>query len=975
MKTIWNFLLVLVTLLNLALSDETQETVIVTRTKYVSAPCLEYQAGELLAGNPEGLTTGMRVVFVYGDEISPVVNEANAGDTQNIVLTPLMLAGTAETTTEIIFSAATALSTSWEPTSTNVELSTTEEARVTNQAVLIQDISVTINVSSITEPVTLENRGATNQLAVIVPTVTEASIVFDDISVVNVDESSSYEFEISSQLESSLEELDYPTGTEIEASLLSYQSSEDAELSTYNTETVETEQVTSEDEQSLLEEQFCYSGDLFRAISTEGPPSIFSQQVHPLPLPDGVDNGGLPIGTNKFYSNLFLGIQNQMVWTFPYMFWLVDERSGVGIQHTDASKRGFGVHDERTDETADYFFNPVKIEEWVLSATTFERDSVGMEVTNMRSLSALMTLRETENGDNYLEVPLVQGAGFATGIFHGNLILLLTSQYGINSLTEEISTDLLSLKYRAALADGSTWLIYVTLPTDDPNFNLEHELLGGSSRIIATKSVDGLVLQLALAPEQQEDEVFYDQAAGMYVTSANVQGEINCDLAQYLISFVTRGLSLSETPIIFALPHHLQSLTTEITDRATGIQMQSTTKGQMQGFLSNRLTFVETLERSVQFLPWIPGMNTLEYTTEQLQIIASVANVEIAADIQGMVTDTKSNYFTGKLLDKYANILLVIFDILRDESVAIELLDLLKDAFEIYLKNEQPLPFVYDITYKGISACLNGGEMSDMDYGACYYNDHHFHYGYLIHAAAIIGYVDKSLGGTWAQDNSAWVNALVRDIANPSEDDTYFPVFRLFDWFQGHSWAKGLFESADGKDEESSSEDIHFVYGMKLWGNVIGDFSMEARGGLMLAVMKRALNLYFYFSLDNTIQPPEMLSNKVSGILFENKIDYSTYFGRNTEYIHGIHMLPITLATALIRLASFAQEEWEAKISTIIDELNDGWAGILRLNQALFDPLSAYNFFSSESFTDAFLDNGQSRTWSLAFAAAALNAR
>ena len=29
-----------------------------------------------------------------------------------------------------------------------------------------------------------------------------------------------------------------------------------------------------------------------------------------------------------------------------------------------------------------------------------------------------------------------------------------------------------------------------------------------------------------------------------------------------------------------------------------------------------------------------------------------------------------------------------------------------------------------------------------------------------------------------------WVNLLVRDIANPSLDDTYFPTVRTFDWFR-----------------------------------------------------------------------------------------------------------------------------------------------------------------------------------------------
>ncbi len=114
------------------------------------------------------------------------------------------------------------------------------------------------------------------------------------------------------------------------------------------------------------------------------------------------------------------------------------------------------------------------------------------------------------------------------------------------------------------------------------------------------------------------------------------------------------------------------------------------------------------------------------------------------------------------------------------------------------------------------------------DFGNTYYNDHHFQfvpllpfsppyqyadrpsYGYFIYTAAVIGYLDP----TWLPENAPYVNALVRDIANPSTSDSYFPVSRMFDWYHGHSWAHGLYETGDGKDEESSSEDTMSAYAM-----------------------------------------------------------------------------------------------------------------------------------------------------------------
>ena len=111
------------------------------------------------------------------------------------------------------------------------------------------------------------------------------------------------------------------------------------------------------------------------------------------------------------------------------------------------------------------------------------------------------------------------------------------------------------------------------------------------------------------------------------------------------------------------------------------------------------------------------------------------------------------------------------------------------------------------------------------DFGNSYYNDHHFHYGYFIYAAAVIGYLDPA----WVQPNKGYVNMLVRDVANPSGQDKYFPVWRCFDWFHGHSWAHGLFETLDGKDQESSSEDTMHAYALKMWGTVSGDSNLAAR--------------------------------------------------------------------------------------------------------------------------------------------------
>ena len=132
-----------------------------------------------------------------------------------------------------------------------------------------------------------------------------------------------------------------------------------------------------------------------------------------------------------------------------------------------------------------------------------------------------------------------------------------------------------------------------------------------------------------------------------------------------------------------------------------------------------------------------------------------------------------------------------------------------------------------------------------------------------------------------------------------------------------------------------------------------------------------------YYSGDNTVEPYSFIGNKVSGILYENKIAYTTFFGSpdvHPEYVHGIHMMPITPASSLIRGPTYVKQEWTDQVSTFINNVDSGWTGVLKLNQALYDASTSYEFFSSDSWTDTYLDNGQSRTWALAYSGGIQNA-
>jgi len=139
----------------------------------------------------------------------------------------------------------------------------------------------------------------------------------------------------------------------------------------------------------------------------------------------------------------------------------------------------------------------------------------------------------------------------------------------------------------------------------------------------------------------------------------------------------------------------------------------------------------------------------------------------------------------------------------------------------------------------------------------------------------------------------------------------------------------------------------------------------------MLAIQRRVFRNYFLMENANVNQPPRFVKNKVTGILFENKCDHATYFGLETQFIQGIHMIPVSPISPYIRSGKFVQEEWSHYFSGgRVDDVEGGWNGILYANYALVDPRRAWEFFASENFKNEWLDQGASRTWYLVLAAA-----
>ncbi|KAG0341098.1 hypothetical protein BG000_010254 [Podila horticola] len=722
---------------------------------------------------------------------------------------------------------------------------------------------------------------------------------------------------------------------------------------------------------------------ILQPIDTSPPLPIFLRRTHPIsPAHVLARDISKPLPTNKFYGNWLVGDAHAPIWTHPYGLrwdsvansnWFGHEspQQGLSISHIDDSSKAFGPSDEH--QATRYYLNPFLVS-MGMSAVEFT-GTHGMTVGGFGEFGCTLVMFPAQERDagreeapwESITVPVVRGMAFVTGVYR-NLTPRVFSNILVRTLTLD-SAFMASggggggggwVKYRFLLENGVTWLVYAK--ADPGGAPLTFELQGQGQAVATSGKFSGL-LQIAKVPVGNvAAETTYDQAKGVYATNGDLvirQKYVNSVTAGYRIDWKLAGDTTA--PFIhFTLPHHRAILTSKTTP--TTIELVSTTKGKMVAYQGASWHLLEPERLTSDFLPegWANRV-----TQEQLNEIRRQAGLDVDRLDFEAGTNLESMYFAGKGLAKFALLCLVTKDVLQDTTGMYEkCLANLKNAFQRFMDNQQQYPLVYDMTWKGLisSQGLEKGALAD--FGNTWYNDHHYHYGYFIHAAAVIRHLDPQ----WTSPAiDSFVHGLLRDVANPSSSDPYFPVFRSFDWFMGHSWSQGIFVSLDGKDEESTSEDINLYYAMSLWARAVGNPELDRLGQLMLTVARRSIQAYFLMEAGNENHPAAFVRNHATGILFENKVDHTTYFSPRIECIQGIQMIPATPALPMVRRKEFVQQEWDDLLRARVDQIEDGWKSVLMLNYATLDKDAAWEYFTASR--SVLLDDGMTKSWALFYVA------
>lgn len=194
---------------------------------------------------------------------------------------------------------------------------------------------------------------------------------------------------------------------------------------------------------------------------------------------------------------------------------------------------------------------------------------------------------------------------------------------------------------------------------------------------------------------------------------------------------------------------------------------------------------------------------------------------------------------------------------------------------------------LYDRTYGGLVTSFGLGD-SSADFGLGWYSDHHFHYGYFINAAATLAKLDYP----FFDANRAAFDAFVRDVCNLDASDPDFPVARHKDFFDGHSWASGLFPQGNGKGQESSSESVNAYYGAYLYGLATTNTDLQRFAQLLLSMEIQATQTYWHMSTDDNVMLYDQVfaGHKMLGNMGGLDVTTTTWFGGDIEFVHGINM-------------------------------------------------------------------------------------
>ncbi len=372
----------------------------------------------------------------------------------------------------------------------------------------------------------------------------------------------------------------------------------------------------------------------------------------------------------------------------------------------------------------------------------------------------------------------------------------------------------------------------------------------------------------------------------------------------------------------------------------------------------------DSFDYTLPFLGVLPSLPSIDDTFDKSTLEQLVRDFT-STDSSQWNTHTDA-YWSGKNYGKVAE-LIAIADSIDMQTEATALRDWLKQELSDWFSAEtndsldEVKYFVYDEQWTTLLA-LEESFASHQQL-----NDHHFHYGYMIRAAAEICRTDAN----WcsAEQYGPMIELLIRDYAGGKDDDM-FPYLRNFDPANGFSWASGNMNFARGNNNESTSEAANAYGAIVLYGLITGNDTLTERGMYLHA--STAASYWQYWnnidgyrntgSDDNNF--PAGFDKITTSIIWGEGSAFSTWFSGAYAHILGIQGLPINPLILHVGLhADYMQDYVELGLTEssngkpsglIEDQWRDIWWNLWAMTDADaaitdYKSMSNYNTEAGES--------------------------
>ncbi|UOQ52321.1 glycosyl hydrolase [Hymenobacter cellulosivorans] len=363
-------------------------------------------------------------------------------------------------------------------------------------------------------------------------------------------------------------------------------------------------------------------------------------------------------------------------------------------------------------------------------------------------------------------------------------------------------------------------------------------------------------------------------------------------------------------------------------------QVYPSVRGQLKMLASNTFSTAYTFHGVLPTLPYLDNYSA-GFSPVKL-------NDKVKALQNNGLAEWTDSYNEGQEMNK-----LIQTARIADEAGNVEarnkILATIKTRLEDWLSvegGEKAFLFYYDTKWSALLGYPAGHHQDDN------LNDHHFHWGYFIHAAA---FVEQYQPG-WASQWSEMVNMLIRDAANPSRTDTKFPFLRNFDPYAGHAWADGFASFPQGNNQESTSESMQFNSSLIHWGAITNNKATRDLGIYLYATEQAAIEEYWFDVNDRTFQPDYAYS--VTGRVWGAGYDAGTFWTPDIRAVYGIQLYPMHGGSLYLGLNKpYVQKLWtEITQNTGIlqNEANPNtWHDLLWEYLAFIDPVKAIQLYDS----------------------------